>query len=40
MSSDALSRVTLLDFEDHDVDKEVLAVNALTYTAIKERENY
>ena len=36
--TDALSRVTLLDFEDHDVDREVLAVNVLTYTAIKERE--
>ena len=36
--ADALSRVTLLDFEDHDVDKEVLAVNVLTYTAIEERE--
>ena len=36
--TDALSRVTLLDFEDHDVDKEVLAVNVITYTAIEERE--
>ena len=36
--ADALSRVTLLEFEDHDVDKEVLAVNILTYTAIEERE--
>ena len=36
--ADVLSRVTPLDFEDHDVDKEVLAVNVLTYTAIKERE--
>ena len=36
--ADALSRVTPLDFEDHDVDKEVLAVNVLTYTAIEERE--
>ena len=34
----ALSRVTLLDFEDHDVDKEVLVVNVITYTAIEERE--
>ena len=33
--ADALSRVTPLDFEDHDVDKEVLAVNVLTYTAIE-----
>ena len=36
--ADALLRVTLLDFEDHKVDKEVLAVNVLTYTSIKERE--
>ena len=36
--ADALLRVTPLDFEDHDVDKEVLAVNVLTYTAIEERE--
>ena len=36
--ADALLRVTLLDFEDHNVDKEVLAVNVLTYTVIKERE--
>ena len=33
--ADALSRVTPLDLEDHDVDKEVLAVNILTYTAIE-----
>ena len=31
---DTLSRVTLLDFEEHDVDREVLAVNVLTYTAM------
>ena len=41
--ADALSRVTPLDFDDHDVDKEVLAVNILTYTAIermaKEKEH-
>ena len=36
--ADALLRVTPLDFEDHDVDREVLAVNVLTYTAIEERE--
>ena len=36
--ADALSRVTPLDFEAHDVDKEVLAVNILTYAAIEERE--
>ena len=36
--TDALSRVTQLDFEDHDVDKKVLAVNVLSYTAIEERE--
>ena len=36
--ADALLRVTSLNFEDHDVDKEVLAVNVLTYTAIEERE--
>ena len=36
--ADALSRVTPLDFEDHHVDKEILAVNVLTYTAIEERE--
>ena len=36
--ADALSRVTPLDFEDHNVDKEVLAVNVLTYTAIEERK--
>ena len=36
--ADALLRVTPLDFEDHDVDKEILAVNVLTYTAIEERE--
>ena len=35
---DALLRVTPLDFEDRNVDKEVLAVNVLTYTAIEERE--
>ena len=35
---DALLRVTPLDFEDHDVDKEVLAIKVLTYTAIEERE--
>ena len=29
--ADALSRVIQLDFEDHNVDKEVLAVNILTY---------
>ena len=27
-----------MDFEAHDVDKEVLAVNILTYAAIEERE--
>ena len=31
--ADALLRVTPLDFEDHDVDKEVLAVNVLTYAS-------
>ena len=36
--ADALSRVTPLGFEDHNVDREVLAVNILTYTAIEERE--
>ena len=36
--ADALLRVTPLDFEAHDVDKEVLAVNILTYAAIEERE--
>ena len=36
--TDALSRVTPLDFVDHNVDKEVLAVNVLPYTAIEERE--
>ena len=36
--ADALLRVTPLDFEDHNVDKEVLAVNVLTYTAIEEKE--
>ena len=36
--TDALLRVTPLDFEDHNVDKEVLAVNIFTYTAIEERE--
>ena len=36
--ADALSRVTPLDFEDRNVNKEVLAVNVLTYTAIEERE--
>ena len=36
--TDALSRVTPLDFEAHNVDKEVLAVNILIYAAIKERE--
>ena len=36
--ADALSRVTPLDYEDHDVDKEVLAVSVLAYTAIEERE--
>ena len=32
--ADTLSRVTQLDFEEHDVDREVLAVNVLTYTAM------
>ena len=36
--TDTLLRVTPLDFEVHDVDKEVLAVNILTYSAIAERE--
>ena len=38
VTTDALLRVTLLDVEDHNVDKEVLAVNFLTYTDIEERE--
>ena len=36
--TDALLRVILLDLEDHNVKKVVLAINILTYTAIEEKE--
>ena len=36
--SDALSRVTPLEFQDFNAGKEILAVNFLQYSSIKERE--
>ena len=36
--SDALSRVTLLEFQDSNAEKDILAVNFLQYSSIKERE--
>ena len=36
--SDALSRVTPLEFQDSNADKDILAVNLLQYSSIKERE--
>ena len=36
--SDALSRVTPLEFQDTNADKDILAVNFLQYSSIEERE--
>ena len=36
--SDALSRVTPLEFQDPNAEKDILAVNFLQYSSIKERE--
>ena len=36
--SDALSRVTPLEFQDSNAEKEILAVNFLQYSSIEERE--
>ena len=36
--SDALSRVTPLEFQDSNEDKDILAVNFLQYSSIEERE--
>ena len=36
--SDALSRVTLLEFQDSNAEKEILAVNFLQYSSIEEKE--
>ena len=36
--SDALSRVTRLEFQDSNADKDILAVNFLQYSSIEERE--
>ena len=36
--SDALYRVTPLEFQDPNADKDILAVNFLQYSSIKERE--
>ena len=36
--SDALSRVTPLEFQDSNAKKDILAVNFLQYSSIKERE--
>ena len=36
--SDALSRVTPLEFQDSNAEKDILAVNFLQYSSIKERE--
>ena len=36
--SDALSRVTLLEFQDSNAEKDILAVNFLQYSSIEERE--
>ena len=34
--SDALSRVTPLEFQDSNADKDILAVNFLQYSSIEE----
>ena len=36
--SDALSRVTPLELQDSDAEKEILTVSILQYSSIKERE--
>ena len=36
--SDALSRVTPLEFQDSNIEKDILAVNFLQYSSIEERE--
>ena len=36
--SDALSRVTPLEFQDSNAEKDILAVNFLQYSSIKERK--
>ena len=36
--SDALSRVTSLEFQDSNAEKDILAVNFLQYSSIEERE--
>ena len=36
--SDALSRVTPLEFQDSNAEKDILAVNSLQYSSIEERE--
>ena len=35
--SDALSRVTPLEFQDSNAEKDILAVNFLQYSSIKEK---
>ena len=36
--SDALSRVTPLEFQDSNAEKDILAVNFLQYSSIEEKE--
>ena len=36
--ADSLSRVTLLEFQDSNAEKDILAVNFLQYSSVKERE--
>ena len=36
--SDALSRVTPLEFQESDAEKEILVVNLLQYSTIEQRE--
>ena len=36
--SDTLSMVTPLEFQDSNADKDILAVNFLQYSSLKERE--
>ena len=36
--SDALSRVTPLEFQDSNTEKDILAVNFLQYSSIEERK--
>ena len=36
--ADSLSRVTLLEFQDSNAEKDILAVNFLQYSSIEERE--